>query len=293
MLNPESLEANPEIFLILVTIFGIIIGSFLNVIIYRLPKMMYHNWLEEFAEEFPQHNISVPQEKISLSLPGSFCPVCKTKIKPIHNIPILSWLLLKGRCAYCGTKISIRYPAVEALTGLASLLIYAHFGPSLYMLCGLLFTYLLITAAFIDADTKLLPDSITLPLLWFGLLLSLTGISPVSLHDAVLGVIVGYLSLWSLYWIFKLITGKEGMGYGDFKLLAALGAWCGWQGLLSIVLISSLLGSILGIIQLWINRHNENKDYSLAFGPYLALAGWICLLWQSNIVQWYLSHILG
>lgn len=293
MLNPESLEANPEIFLILVTIFGIIIGSFLNVIIYRLPKMMYHNWLEEFAEEFPQHNISVPQEKISLSLPGSFCPVCKTKIKPIHNIPILSWLLLKGRCAYCGTKISIRYPAVEALTGLASLFIYAHFGPSLYMLCGLLFTYLLITAAFIDADTKLLPDSITLPLLWFGLLLSLTSVSPVSLHDAVLGVIIGYLSLWSLYWIFKLITGKEGMGYGDFKLLAALGAWCGWQGLLSIVLISSLLGSVLGIIQLWINRHNENKDYSLAFGPYLALAGWICLLWQNNIVQWYLSHILG
>ncbi len=293
MFNPESLEANPEIFLILVTIFGIIIGSFLNVIIYRLPKMMYRSWIEEFSEAFPEHNIAVPTEKISLSLPSSFCPVCKTKIKPLHNIPILSWLLLKGRCAYCGAKISFRYPAVEALTGLTSLLIYAHFGPSVYMLCVLLFTFMLITAAFIDADTKLLPDSITLPLLWFGLLLSLTRISPVSLHDAVLGVIIGYLSLWSLYWIFKLITGKEGMGYGDFKLLAALGAWCGWQGLLSIVLISSLLGSVLGIIQLWINRHNENKDYSLAFGPYLSLAGWICLLWQGNIVQWYLSHILG
>lgn len=293
LFNSELFDVYPHLFAVLVTVFGIIIGSFLNVIIYRLPKMMYNSWIEEFAETFPEQKISVPEESISLSLPGSFCPNCKTKIKPIHNIPIISWLLLRGRCAHCKTRISIRYPLVEVLSGLASYLIYVHFGASIYMVCGLIFTFMLIAAAFIDADTKLLPDSLTLPLLWLGILLSLTELSPVSLHDSIWGAVIGYLSLWSLYWVFKLLTGKDGMGYGDFKLLAALGAWCGWQALPLIVLLSSIVGSVFGIILLWINRHDENRDYSLAFGPYLAVAGWISLLWKTDIIQWYIAHILG
>ncbi|MCE0493379.1 prepilin peptidase [Vibrio salinus] len=293
MLNTETINEYPTLFLILVTLFGIIIGSFLNVIIYRLPQMMHQNWLEDFAETFPEYPISVPDKKMNLSLPGSFCPICKTKIKPIHNVPILSWLYLKGHCAYCGTKISIRYPLVEALSGAISYLTYSHFGPSAYTIFCLIFAYLLISAAFIDADTKLLPDSITLPLLWLGLLLSLTGVSPVSLQDSVTGAIIGYLCLWSLYWLFKIFTGKEGMGYGDFKLLAALGVWCGWQALPIIVLLSSVSGSTLGIIQLWMNRHHKEQTTTFAFGPYLALAGWFCLLWKDDIMQWYIFHILG
>jgi leader peptidase (prepilin peptidase) / N-methyltransferase len=284
--------STPWLFPVLTTVFGLILGSFLNVVIYRLPKMMEAGWKEELVEAFPDQDISFEDEtSLSLSLPHSFCPHCHTKIQPWHNIPVLSWLLLRGKCHACKQPISLRYPLVELLTAGTSYLIATHFGLTSYTLALLAFSYCLIAASFIDLDTMLLPDGITLPLMWGGIALSMAHISPVSLYDSVLGAMGGYLSLWSLYWMFRILTGKDGMGYGDFKFLAAIGAWLGWQMLPMVVLVSSVIGAVFGITLLIIHRKNFNNSFP--FGPYLALASWITLLWHDDILSWYFSSVLG
>lgn len=281
----------PWLFPFFATLFGLIIGSFLNVVIYRLPKMMDLAWRQEFAEAYPEYGIKIPDTDLTLSLPHSFCPQCHHPIKIYHNIPVLSWLGLHGRCAYCKKKISIRYPLVELLSALCSCLIAIHFGMVWFTCALLIFTYMIITAAFIDFDTMLLPDAITLPLMWFGIVLSVLHITPVTLYDSIVGAIVGYLSLWTLYWAFKLLTGKDGMGYGDFKLLAALGAWLGWNALPMVILMSSLIGVIFGMIQLTMQK--KGMDRSFPFGPYLAIAGWCYLMYGNHIMNWIYSSMLG
>lgn len=265
---------------------GLCIGSFLNVLIHRLPKMMEQEWHSQCAElrgEIP----STAAKSLSLSHPRSRCPDCGHPISALENIPLISYLLiLKGRCAGCGGKISPRYPLVEALTGLLSAYVVWHFGPTPQAAGALLLAWALIALTFIDFDTQLLPDSITLPLLWLGLLFNLCQ-TYTNLDAAVIGAIAGYLSLWSVFWLFKLATGKEGMGYGDFKLLAALGAWLGWTMLPAIILLSSLVGAIVGISLIVFARRGRNVP--IPFGPYLATAGLIVLLWGKPLVQNYLA----
>jgi leader peptidase (prepilin peptidase)/N-methyltransferase len=284
----EIFHNNPWLFPLLATMVGLIISSFLNVVVYRLPKMMEANWKQELIDAFPEHRIVLnTPESLNLSLPHSFCPHCHHNIRPWHNIPVIGWIWLRGKCHDCGEPISIRYPMVELIGGLLSYVIAAHFGFSTYAIALMLFTYVLIAASFIDLDTMLLPDSLTLPLMWAGIVLSLSHISPVSLYDSVLGAVFGYMSLWSLYWIFRILTGKDGLGYGDFKLLAALGAWLGWQSLPMIIFISSLIGAIFGLTMLIIQRKNFKNTFP--FGPYLAIAGWGVLLWKYDILSSYLS----
>jgi len=273
--------------------FGLIIGSFLNVVIFRLPKMMMQSWQNECSECFPHFQIPKYDKKLSLSLPLSHCPKCKNRIKPWHNIPVLSWILLRGRCASCHKKISLQYPLVEITTAAISCFIAIHFGPSYDTACVLFFSYILIVSALIDVKTHLLPDTLTLPLLWCGLFVSLMGFGSTSLYDAVIGSMAGYLSLWTVYWLFKCITKKDGMGFGDFKLLAALGAWVGWQILPILVLISSLFGIIFGIIYFKQKEGQKLSDTPFAFGPCLAASGWICLIWKADILHLYLSYMLG
>ncbi|MCG7498167.1 A24 family peptidase [Vibrio sp. Of7-15] len=284
----------PWLFPVFAGIFGLLIGSFLNVVIYRLPVMMERQWKQDCIECFPE--LSTPSDEPSpstfnLNTPRSRCPQCKTQIRAIDNIPVISWLLLKGQCRHCQHKISMRYPAIELLTASMAATVALYFPLSEFALAAIFFTFVLIAATFIDLDTMLLPDQLTLPLMWGGITLSLLGFSPVSLQDAVIGAIVGYLSLWSLYWAFKLLTGKEGMGYGDFKLLAALGAWLGWQQLPVLILMSSLVGAIFGIAQLRAQQKGMDKEFP--FGPYLAISGWVCLIWGDSIITWYLTSILG
>ncbi len=287
----EIFEYYPWLFVASACLFGLIVGSFLNVVIYRLPKIMEREWRQECAEYFPEYKIQPPEGKLTLSVPRSTCPKCQTPLRVIDNIPVISWLLLKGKCAHCKTAISPRYPSIELLTAIMSLLVAQHFGFSWFTVALLFFTFVLIAATFIDLDTMLLPDQLTLPLLWGGIALSLIGISPVSLHDAIIGAMAGYLALWSVYWAFKLVTGKEGMGYGDFKLLAALGAWLGWQQLPLVILLSSLVGLVFGIIQLRLKKQGIDKAFP--FGPYIAIAGWIALLWGHEIINSYYSYVLG
>lgn len=287
----EIFEYYPWLFVASASLLGLIIGSFLNVVIYRLPKMMEREWRQECAEYFPESNIQVPEGKLTLSTPRSTCPSCQTPLRIIDNVPVISWLLLRGKCAHCQAPISARYPLIELLTAAMSFLVAQHFGFSYFTIALLFFSYVLIAATFIDLDTMLLPDQLTLPLLWAGLSLSLLGVSPVTLQDAVIGAIAGYLALWSVYWLFKLATGKEGMGYGDFKLLAALGAWLGWQQLPLIILLSSLVGLVFGIIQLRLKKQGIDKAFP--FGPYIAIAGWIALLWGREIIDSYYSYLLG
>ncbi|MHA2939427.1 prepilin peptidase [Vibrio sp. RC27] len=279
---------NTWLFPLLATLVGLIISSFLNVVIYRLPKMMEVNWKKELQEAFPEHNIKLdPTPSLNLSLPHSFCPHCHHKIRPWHNIPVVGWLLLRGKCHDCHQPISVRYPLVELLGGILSGVIAIHFGLSSYAIALMVFTYVLIAASFIDLDTMLLPDNLTLPLMWMGIALSISQVSPISLQESVLGAMFGYLSLWSLYWIFRILTGKDGMGYGDFKLLAALGAWLGWQSLPMVIFVSSLVGAIAGITMLIIK--GKNFENTFPFGPYLAVAGWVVLIWKFNILSWYFS----
>lgn len=273
------------------TVFGLIIGSFLNVVIHRLPKIMEREWRQECAESFPEYNIEAPKGIYNLSVPRSTCPKCHTPIRIIDNIPVVSWLLLRGKCRQCDNPISARYPLIELLSGGLSFVVSYQLGFSYFTLALLIFTFVLIAATFIDLDTMLLPDSLTLPLTWAGIALALFQISPISLHDSVIGAMAGYLSLWSVYWLFKLATGKEGMGYGDFKLLAALGAWLGWQQLPMLILFSSLVGLVFGLIQLRLKRQGIDKAFP--FGPYLAIAGWISMMWGSQIWGFYLTHFLG
>jgi len=280
------LQAYPIATVVIVVVLGLLVGSFLNVVIYRLPVMMEREWKSECKLILdPNSSGNEPAEAFNLAYPNSHCPNCDSPIKAWQNIPVISYLLLKGQCANCKMSISVRYPIIEAVTGLMSAVIAWQLGASLEMLAALFFTWSLITLTMIDADYKLLPDQITLPLLWAGLLLNSFAVF-VPLYDAVWGAIGGYLSLWSVYWLFKIITGKEGMGYGDFKLLAALGAWMGWQSLLVIILLSSLVGAIVGSIILIANKQGRNT--AIPFGPYLAAAGWIAFLWGDLIIDAYL-----
>jgi leader peptidase (prepilin peptidase)/N-methyltransferase len=264
---------------------GLLVGSFLNVVIYRLPLMMEARWRKDCCEllEIEQEKQAAP---LTLATPNSHCPHCGKAIRPWHNIPVLSYLFLAGKCADCGAGISLRYPAIELTTGLMTLALAWHFDLSPALLGAVLFTWAMIALTMIDIDHKLLPDDITLPLLWLGLLFNL-GDTYVSLADAVIGAMLGYLVLWGVYWAFKLLTGKEGMGYGDFKLLAALGAWLGWQALPMIILLSSLVGAVCGMALMLIK--GRGREIPIPFGPYLAAAGWIALLWGDTIMRRYLG----
>jgi len=264
-----------------VAVFSLAIGSFLNVLIHRLPRMMDADWRAQCAE------LSVGAVAASgpynLLAPSSHCPQCNAPLRVTENIPIVSWLVLRGKCAHCAAPISARYPIVEALTAVLSAIVAWKFGLTWQMGLVLIFTWTLIALTFIDADTTLLPDDLTLPLLWLGLLASTFGFS-VPLKDAVIGAAAGYLALWSIYWLFKLTTGKEGMGYGDFKLLAALGAWMGWKALLPIVLLSSLVGAVVGIALIALAR--RGREIPIPFGPYLAAAGMIVMLTGDQLIRW-------
>jgi leader peptidase (prepilin peptidase)/N-methyltransferase len=264
--------------------FGLIIGSFLNVVILRFPEQLKNSWRRE-SEDFLGLP-SEPIETISLAKPASRCPSCGVPIKPWHNIPVISYVFLRGKCTSCSTPISIQYPLVELLCGLATAFIVYQFGLSIMSAYCLLFTWVLIALTGIDYHDQLLPDQITLPLLWLGLFANLSG-TFVPLNEAVIGALAGYLSLWSVFWIFKLVTGKEGMGYGDFKLLAALGAWMGWQMLPLIIILSTFVGAVVGIIG--VMAKSKDKQVPIAFGPFLAMAGWIALIWGDKILESYLS----
>ena len=263
---------------------GLCVGSFLNVVIHRLPRMMEREWHAQCADlrgETPS-----PAEVLSLARPRSRCPSCGHQITVLENIPIVSYLILRGKCSKCAAPISPRYPVVEAATGLLSAYAAWHFGPTPQALGALIMLWALIALTAIDLDTQLLPDSITLPLLWIGLALNLAG-TYVDLSSAVIGAMVGYMTLWSVFWLFKLATGKEGMGYGDFKLLAALGAWLGWQMLPVIILLSSIVGAVVGISLIVSSRHGRNTP--IPFGPYLAAAGIIALFWGPQLTRSYLG----
>jgi leader peptidase (prepilin peptidase)/N-methyltransferase len=275
---------HPAIFPWFALVIGLMVGSFLNVVIYRLPKIMERDWQAQCAElrgeELPK------QETFNLALPRSRCPACAHPISALQNIPIASYLALRGKCSACGTRISPRYPLIEGLSALAGAYAAWHFGFGLAAFAAMLFLWCMIALSFIDFDTQLLPDSITLPLLWAGLLLNLGG-TFVDLGSAVIGAAAGYLALWSVYWGFKIATGKEGMGFGDFKLLAAVGAWLGWQMLPLVVLASSFVGAVFGISLMLIAKHGRNVP--IPFGPYLAAAGVIALFWGKPLTYAYLK----
>lgn len=285
----ELAHSLPWLYFSLVFLFSLMIGSFLNVVIHRLPIMLEREWQAEYLGYLNPEAQPQQEERYNLMVPRSACPHCGHAITAMENIPLLSWLWLKGRCRECQAPISARYPLVELLTALLSLVVAATFAPGWGLLAALLLTWVLVALTFIDLDKMLLPDQLTLPLLWAGLLFNLTG-GFVPLADAVIGAMAGYLVLWSLYWAFKLLTGKEGMGYGDFKLLAALGAWLGWQALPIVLLLSSLVGAFIGIGLILLRNHHQNKP--IPFGPYLAIAGWIALLWGDTITRWYLTTFL-
>lgn len=292
----KALELLPLLGIISAGILGLLVGSFLNVVIYRLPKMMERDWRTQCIEFLGEDNIkddakkNTGPEKFNLVTPNSTCPSCGHKIKPWENIPVVSYLFLRGKCSACKTSISLRYPIIELVTGILSAIAIYTFGANATGLACLVFTWCLVALTMIDFDTQLLPDSITLPLLWLGLIANSFGLFT-SLDSAVWGAIGGYLSLFSVYWLFKILTGKEGMGFGDFKLLGALGAWLGWQMLLQIIMLSALVGAAIGISMIVIR--GRDKNIPIPFGPYLALAGWIALMWGHDINQVYLNYVFG
>lgn len=284
----ELLSTSLAFYLFVVGLLGLMVGSFLNVVIHRLPMMMEREWRTHCAELTENDTPSSEnEEKLNLSTPRSRCPHCGHAITALENIPIISYLGLRGRCSGCSAKISARYPIIELITGALSVTVAWHFGFSWPALAALFLTWALIALTMIDFDTQLLPDSITLPFLWLGLGLSLWPVF-VDSHTAIIGAIAGYLSLWTVYWAFKLTTGKEGMGYGDFKLLALLGAWMGWQMLPVIILLSSAVGAVVGITLILVRGRDRNIP--IPFGPYLAAAGWIALLWGQDISNAYLRY---
>ena len=285
----DNLLTNPYLLTALVGLIGLLVGSFLNVVIYRLPIMMQQNWRKECAEYLHlDATEAAAQEVFNLAVPLSRCPNCNTPIKPHQNIPILSYLFLKGRCATCSNPIAARYPLVEACTAITSALVAWHFGDTPQTFFALVLTWSLIALSFIDIDHQLLPDNITLPVLWLGLFLSLFGFYT-DAHAGIIGAIAGYTALWTVYQLFKLATGKEGMGYGDFKLLALFGAWLGWQYLPIIILLSSLVGAVIGLAMIVFAKKDHNSP--LPFGPYLAAAGWLALLWGDNLNRYYLTAV--
>ena len=264
------------------------VGSFLNVVIHRLPKMMEIGWRQQCAELSSADALPAPIKSYNLFVPRSACPHCNHPISAWENIPVVSYLLLRGKCRSCGAAISPRYPIIEAVSGILCAYAAWHFGFGWAAAGALLLIWALLALTAIDLDTQLLPDDITLPLLWGGLLFNLFGVYT-DLHGAVLGAVIGYLALWSVYWAFKLTTGKEGMGYGDFKLLAALGAWLGWQMLPLIILLSSLVGALVGITMIVAFKHGRNIP--IPFGPYLAGGGLIALFWGQALTHEYLQLI--
>jgi leader peptidase (prepilin peptidase)/N-methyltransferase len=279
------LAGTPWLLVLVVLLLGLMVGSFLNVVIYRLPLMMERDWKQQCHELLNDDcSQETEQEPFNLAVPRSRCPNCGHLISAWENIPLLSYLALRGRCSDCQHPIPSRYPLVELTTGLLSALIAYQFGFSGMMLAILLLTWVLIALTMIDFDHQLRPDSLTLPLLWLGLILNAFGLIT-DLHSALWGAVAGYLVLWSVYWLFKLATGKEGMGYGDFKLLAALGAWMGWQLLPLIIILSSLVGALLGIGLTLVKGRDHQQP--MPFGPFLAIAGWIALLWGSELTQLY------
>jgi leader peptidase (prepilin peptidase)/N-methyltransferase len=282
------LAAEPVYAAVVTFLFSLLVGSFLNVVIYRIPVMMEREWQQSIAEAQQEDNAieSSIQPAFNLATPASTCPSCGHKIRWYENIPVVSYALLRGKCSACKASISLRYPLIELLTAVLSVIAMRQFGFNEFGLAAVVFTWCLIALTFIDLDHQLLPDRITLPLLWLGLLINSYN-SFTSLGSAVWGAALGYLSLWSVYWLFKLLTGKEGMGYGDFKLLAALGAWCGATALPLLILLSSVTGVILAVAMMVFNRHEAKNP--LPFGPYLAIAGWVALLWGDKITTAYLQ----
>ena len=277
------------LYLTLVIILSLVIGSFLNVVIYRLPKMMENEWQQEFKAYFTPDAELAPQGKFNLAVPRSCCPNCSAPVQARDNIPLLSWLLLGGKCRHCKNPISVRYPIVEALTAVLSATVAYKLGFGLPGAMLIFTTWVLIALTFIDIDKMLLPDQLTLPLLWLALVFSLTDSAFVTPAEAITGAAAGYLSLWSVYWLFKLLTGKEGMGYGDFKLLAVFGALLGWQQLPLIILLSSVVGAVIGIMLLSIQ--GKDKATPIPFGPYIAAAGWIAMLWGEQMTNAYLRYL--
>lgn len=281
----ELLQLYPFLFIISIFILGLLVGSFLNVVIYRLPVMMENEWQQQSDELQGKETAALD---FNLSTPRSRCPKCNHAITAMENIPVISYLFLGGKCKQCKNPISKRYPIIEVFTGILSAVVAWHFGLGWACFGALLFTWSLIALSFIDTDHQLLPDSITLPLIWLGILFGLFS-TYTSLESSVIGAMAGYLSLWLIFHAFKLATGKEGMGYGDFKLLAALGAWLGWSLLPIIILLSSLVGAIVGISLIVLRQHQ--RETPIPFGPYLAAAGWIALIWGPEINTVYINFV--
>ena len=294
MTYTDLLQRNPVLYLSIITVLGLLVGSFLNVVIYRLPVILKRQWKTDCLSFLSQENEPAPdsttsnEQPLNLIVPRSRCPHCGHLITALENVPVLSFLLLGGRCRECKTPISVRYPLIEILSASLAVLVAWKYGFSYQAAMGIVLSWALISLSFIDYDHQYLPDNITLPFLWLGLFLNLNNLY-VDLASAVLGAIMGYLVLWLVYQVFKIVTGKEGMGYGDFKLLAMLGAWLGWQALPAIILISTLVGSIIGVSLIVFKQHNRN--HPIPFGPYLAIAGWIVLLWGNEINNAYLNWI--
>ena len=281
------LNESPWAFVALASVLGLIVGSFLNVLVWRLPKMLAREWRAQAHEV-----LGLPAEPVgptnNLMRPNSCCPQCDHGIRPWENIPLLSYLILKGRCAHCKARISLRYPFTELACGLLSAIVAWHFGVGWQAGAVLLLTWGLLAMSLIDADHQLLPDVLVLPLMWLGLIVNSFALL-VPLSDAVWGAVAGYMSLWSVFWLFKLITGKDGMGYGDFKLLALLGAWGGWQIVPMTLLMASLVGVFAGLILMRVRKTQVSTP--MPFGPYLAIASWIALLWGGQITDFYLQSV--
>ena len=289
----ELLSESPAVFLVTIFAFALVFGSFLNVVIYRLPLMMRLDWHEQCKELSELPPVNPPTGRFNIIVPRSRCHSCGTQINTLQNIPVISYLFLGGKCANCKEPISLRYPIVEAGTAILATTVAWQFGYGWEALMGIVLTLFLVSITMIDFDHQLIPDSIVLPLMWIGLAMSLFSPLPgsetlfISSHDAIIGALVGYLSLWSIYWLFKLATGKEGMGYGDFKLLAAIGAWLGWQQLLTVVLMSAFVGAFVGL-SLIVFR-GRDRQIPMPFGPFLAVAGWIAMLWGDKIKALYID----
>lgn len=284
----QFLQQNLAVFVVITLVLGLIVGSFLNVVIYRLPLMMEREFKRDYQSYFHPEQELAPKQRFNLAIPGSHCPHCNHALAAKDNIPVLGWLLLKGRCRYCQASISARYPAIEALTGVLTCVVAWHFGASSMGYIAILMTWALVALSFIDIDKMILPDEITQPAIWGLLLAALAGWT-IPLDQALIGAACGYLSLWVVFWAYKLPTGKEGFGYGDFKLMALFGALLGWQLLPQIILLSSLVGAVIGGAMMYINR--SGSDTKIPFGPYIAVAGWIAIVWGQEINQWYLRSI--
>jgi leader peptidase (prepilin peptidase)/N-methyltransferase len=286
---------SPLIFIAIAFALALLIGSFLNVVIHRLPLMMEREWRAQCAEIAAAPASDIPQGRFDLAAPRSHCPSCGHQITALQNIPVLSYLVLRGKCAGCGARISARYPAIELLTALLTGIVAWRFGFGWEAGAAMVLTWVLVPVSVIDIDHQYIYDNVVLPLVWLGLILSLfhplpgAGTLFIEPTAAIAGAVAGYLSLWSVYHLFRLLTGKEGMGYGDFKLLAALGAWLGWQMLPLIILMSAVVGAVTGIFMIVFNRHERSTP--MPFGPYLAAAGWIAMLWGRDITNWYLDFM--